>query len=145
MGNNISKIGAHIYVKDGLQAVKIYTEAFMLDECGDPWLDEDGVLIHQELRLDGELFMSVTDERYLDDVMKMASVDGVHPIMMHTLYFRRTEDLRRAQKILYKAGNPFTGLRQEGHSILSCDMIDRFGVLWHLCAPKDWGSSFIPK
>jgi uncharacterized glyoxalase superfamily protein PhnB len=145
MKSHISKIGIHVYAKDGLEAVKTYKKAFELEEEGKAWLDDDGVLIHQNLLLNGELFLSVTDEKHLDDVMKKAYTEGVKPIMMNTLYFRDEDDLRRAYEILYKEGNPFTGLREEGHSVISCDIIDKFGVLWHLCVPKDWNSSFVPK
>lgn len=145
MKNHISKIGIHLYIKDGLKAVKTYKEAFELDEESEPWLDDKGVLIHQELRLNGELFMSITDKEHLDDVMKKVYLEGEKPIMMNTLYFREENKLKKACEILYTEGNPYTGLREEGHSIISCDIIDKFGVLWHFCVPKDWNSSFVPK
>jgi uncharacterized glyoxalase superfamily protein PhnB len=144
MESSISKIGSHIYAKNGLEAVKLYKEAFKL-EVENPWLDDDGVLIHQSLMLNGEIFLSVTDEKHLDDVMKNVCIEGSRPVMMFTLYFRNEDDLRRAYDHLYKGCNSFTGLREEGHSIMSCDIIDKYNVFWHLCVPKDWNSSFVPK
>jgi uncharacterized glyoxalase superfamily protein PhnB len=141
----ISKVGCHVYVKGGLEAVKIYKEAFKLEENGKPWLDEEGVLIHQELRRNGELFMSVTEDKHLADVMIKEYPEIVKPVMMNTVYFGSEDDLQRAYKLLYKDENPCTGLRAEGHSVISCDIIDKFGVLWHLCVPKDWNASFVPK
>lgn len=46
MGNFISKICSHIYVEKALEAVKLYKEAFMLEDRGTPWLDDDGVLVY---------------------------------------------------------------------------------------------------
>jgi uncharacterized glyoxalase superfamily protein PhnB len=144
MENSISKIGSHIYAKNGLEAIKLYKEAFRLD-VEKPWLDDDGVLIHQNLMLNGEIFMSITDEKHIDDVMKKAFTEGAKPVMMYTLYFHNENDLRRTYNLLCKDCNSSTGLREEDHSILSCDIIDKYSVFWHLCVPKDWNSSFVSK
>ena len=147
MENQVSKIGIHVYTKSGIEAVRVYKEAFSL-EVGEPWLDDEGRLIHQELRRNGELFMSVSDEKHHDDEIYKTyqdSSDCFRGNMMYTVYFHNEHDMRRAYELLHKNGNPNTGLRAEGHSSISCAMFDRFGVLWHLCVPKDWNASFVPK
>ncbi len=52
----MSKIGSHIYAKGGLTAIEFYKKAFELEEEGKPWLDEDGILIHQNLLRNDGLF-----------------------------------------------------------------------------------------
>lgn len=145
MENYISRIANHVYVKGGTEAVKLYKEAFKLEEKGKPWLDDDGILVYQELLRNGEHFISVSEDKHLSDGVKREYPDVVRPTMMNLVYFSNEDDLRRAFELLYKDKNPCTGIRTEGHSVNSCDMIDEFGVLWHLCVPKDWNASFIPK
>ena len=45
----ISRIGNHIYTKGADEAIKFYKEAFDLEEKGEPWLDNEGLVIHQDL------------------------------------------------------------------------------------------------
>jgi len=143
MKNHISRIANHVYVNDGLEAVKVYKDAFMLEIKGAPWLDDEGVLIYQELQLNGNHFMSVSDDKYLGDDMKKEHPNGVSAsVMNNCVYFAREEDLRRTFEILYKDGNPCSGFREDhkGQSLFSCDvdLIDKFGVSWYLCVRRDW-------
>lgn len=140
----ISRIGHHLYVDGGLEAIKLYQEALGLELYGKPWLDEQGILIHGELQLDGTHFMSISDIEYQDDVMKKLDYAVVNPRMMFTLYFSSEKDLQRAYQMLAAETSPSTGLRPEDHSVISCDLIDQYGVCWHLCVPKDQSAFFIP-
>lgn len=54
-------IGNHVYIRGGVEAVRLYKEAFNLEE-NKPWLDDEGLIIHQELLRNGELFLSVIEE-----------------------------------------------------------------------------------
>lgn len=143
MGNFISKICSHVYVEGALEAVKLYKEAFGLEDRGKPWLDDDGVLVYQELGRNGELFISISENKHLFDEFIKEYPDGVSPTMLFIVYFENEDDLRRAYKILYKEGNSSTGVKSEEDII--CAFIDKFGVYWHLQVPKDWNASYIPK
>ena len=142
MGGFISKICSHIYVEGALEAVKLYKEAFELEDRGTPWLDEDGVLVYQELGRNGELFISVSEDKHLFAEFKRDYPDGVSPTMLFIVYFENEDYLRRAYRLLYKEGNPCTGVKTEGDII--CAFIDSFGVSWHFQVPKDWNASFVP-
>ena len=147
MRTHISRIANHVYVKSGLEAVKAYQEAFRLEVEGEPQLDDKGVLMYQELRLNGQLFMSVSDAEFLE--IAGQHPHGIRPTMLNIIYFVKEEDLRRAFELLYKEGNPSTGLRtgeNKEHDVASCDVVfvDKFGVHWHLCVLLDWDSPLIP-
>jgi len=144
MLTKMSKIGCHVYANDGFEAVKVYKEAFGLDSNA-PLLDDGGSLISQELRLNGELFMSVCDKKHMDDVMKKASSNIVNPIMLFTVFFKCKDDLQKAQMCLCISENIFSGIKEPEKGVFYCDIVDKFGVMWHLCVPKDWNSSFIAK
>jgi len=74
----MSRIGNHIYSKEADTAVQFYKDAFGLETKGEPWRDDNGLIISQNLyRKTGELFMTV------------------------------------------------------------CDIVDQFGVSWHLAVPND--------
>ena len=143
MGSFISRISSHIYVEGALEAVKLYKEAFCLDDRGTPWLDDDGVLVYQELAKNDELFISISENKHLFAEFIKDYPVGVRPTMLFIVYFENEEDLRRAFGLLYKEGNPCTGVKPEGDII--CAFIDKFGVYWHFQVPKDWNASFIPK
>lgn len=133
----------HVYVNDGLEAVKAYKDAFKLEAKSEPWLDNEGVLIYQELQLNGGFFISVSDFKHLEAEMKKERLNNVKTTILNTVYFLKREDLRKAFEILYKEGNPYVGLRVseiEKYDTAPCDivMIDKFDVLWHLCVPVEW-------
>ena len=143
MKNHISRIAAHVYVKGGLEAVRVYKDAFGLEIKGEPLLDGEGALIYQELQLNGNQFICVSDVKYLGDEFKKERPDCVGlSAMNNCVYFAREEDLRRTFELLYKNGNPCSGFREdkEGYGIFSCDVdfIDKFGVSWYLCVRRDW-------
>lgn len=110
MSNFISKISSHIYVEGALEAVKLYKEAFGLEDRGMPWLDDNGVLVYQELGRNDELFISVSENKHLFAEFKNEYPEGVSPTMLFIVYFENEDDLRRAFGLLYKEGNPCTGV-----------------------------------
>jgi len=125
MNNYISRIGAHVYVKGSVEAVKLYKEAFRLEDRGNPILDGDGNIWHHVLSRDGEHIMSLSEDKYLPDELIRTYSDDVRPIMLFSVVFENEDDLRKAFALLSNGGNPCAGLRIEPHSIISCDVIDK--------------------
>jgi uncharacterized glyoxalase superfamily protein PhnB len=143
MGNFISRICSHVYAEGALEAVKLYKEAFGLEDRGEPWIDNDGALVYQELGRNGELFISISEYKHLFAEFIRDYPEGVRPTMLFIVYFENEDDLRRAYELLYKEGNPCTGVRPAGDII--CAFIDKFGVYWHFQVPKDRNASYVPK
>jgi uncharacterized glyoxalase superfamily protein PhnB len=120
-----------------VEAVKLYKEAFALDEKeGERILDNDGNIWHCVLLKDGEEYLSVSEDKYLPDALLRAYPDDTRPIMLFKVEFEKESDLKRAFEILSKDGNPCAGLKIEPWSIVSCDVIDKFGVFWYLIVWK---------
>ena len=144
MENYTSKIGSHVYVKGSIDAVELYKEAFRLEEEGEPWLDEEGLIVHQALTRNGVLFLSVSENKHLPDGFIKRYSAEMCPTMLFCVYFHNEDDLRRTFELLSEGGISCTELKAIGEDIV-CDVIDKFGVFWHLRFPKNQNASFIPK
>ena len=137
MADSISRIKSHIYVKGTLEAVNLYKNAFNLDEKeGERILDNDGNIWHCVLMQNGEEYISISENKYLPDSLIKDYPDDTRPIMLFKVEFENESDLKRAFDLLSKDGNPCAGLKVEPWSILSCDVIDKFGVFWYLIVWK---------
>jgi uncharacterized glyoxalase superfamily protein PhnB len=134
---NISKIKSHVYVKNSVEAVKLYKEAFQLDEKeGERILDDDGIIWHCVLLKNGEEYLSVSEDKYLPENLIRAYSEDIHSLMLFKVEFEDESDLKRAFELLSKDGNPCAGLKTEPWSVVSCDVIDKFGVFWYLIVWK---------
>ena len=144
MKNSISKIGNHVYVKGGTDAVNLYKEAFKLDKNGEPWLDDDGLIIYQQLERNGELFLSISEDKHLPDEFIKEYPDNIRPVMLFCVYFQNEDDFNEAFRLLKTGSKRISEPRPEGNDII-CEVFDKFNVFWHLRVPKDWNSPFIPR
>lgn len=137
----ISRIGNHIYAKDADDAVKFYKEAFGLDEKGEPWRDDEGLIIHQNLyRKTGELFLSVCDSKHLPNYsfrMKH-STDNCLAMLFYVFFSSETEMLKTVE-ILSEDARLVREVEKEepNMSELVCEIVDKYGVFWHLRVPHD--------
>ena len=134
----ISRIGNHIYARDADVAVKLYKDAFGLTE-EEPWRDEEGLIIHQNLWKDtGEHFLSVTEYKHLpnDSFIKKFSADNFLSMLFY-VFFSNENDMRRAFGILTENAKLVREIELEGEADLVCELVDKFGVFWHLRVPKD--------
>lgn len=145
MGNYISRIGPFVYVKGSVEAAKLYKEAFQLEDNGEPILDGDGNIWHHMLARNGEIIIGLSEEKYLPVELIKSYPDETRPKMLFGVVFENEDDLRRAFELLSKDGNPCAGLRVEPHSVISCDIIDKFGVFWYLYVPKDFNAPYVHK
>jgi len=144
MENSISRIGNHVYVKGSSEAVELCKEAFKLEEMGKPWLDDKGYIIHQQLSRNGKLFLSICEDKYLPKGFINVYSDKSQLAMLFCVYFQNKDDLDRAYNLLCKDGKQRTEVSFESKDIV-CDVVDRFGVFWHLRVPEDWNVPFVPK
>lgn len=89
LGNFISRISSHVYVENALEAVELYKKAFMLEDRGNPWKDEEGKLVYHELGRDDELILSISDKKHLFDEFHMECPSGLNLTMLNILYFEK--------------------------------------------------------
>ena len=143
MGNYISNIGTHVYVKGSADAIRLYKEAFNLEDKGEPITDKDGDIYHHMLTRDGEIFIYVYEDKFLPPELVKKYSDDSKPIMLFSVVFENEDDIRKAFRILSENGNPCAGLKVESWTILSCEVIDKFGVFWYLWIPKDKNAPYV--
>ena len=134
--NKISRIKAHVYVRGSVEAVELYKEAFGLEDKSERILDEDGKIWHCVLTRNGEEYISVSEDKYLPDALTKSCPDGIQPVMLFKVEFEDEATLKRAFDLLSKDGDPCEGLKVEPWSVVSCDVIDGFGVFWYLIVWK---------
>ena len=137
----ISRIGNHIYAKNADLAVKFYKDAFRLEEKGEPWRDDEGLIIHQNLyRNTGEYFLSVSDYRHLpnDDFIKKFDTDS-YLTMLFFVFFSNDNDMLKTVEILSEDAKLVREVEAETSNLseLVCEVVDKFGVFWHLRVPHD--------
>jgi len=132
MWNKANKFGSHVYVKNSPEAVALYKEAFGLEMKGKPTLDADGNVWHCVLQRNGEEIISISEDKYLPEMLIKEYPADTRPVMLFEVEFDIEAELKRAFGLLSKGGNPCAGLKVEPWSKLSCDVIDRFGVFWYL-------------
>jgi uncharacterized glyoxalase superfamily protein PhnB len=134
---DISSVQAHVYLKGSIEAVDIYKEAFKLDEKeSERILDGDGNIWHCVLTKNGEEYISISEDKYLPNELIRDYPNDIRPLMLFKVEFEYENDLKKAFALLSKDGNPRDGLKIEPWSIISCDVIDKFGVFWYLIVWK---------
>ena len=136
MWNKKHGLGSHVYVKNSVEAAKLYMEAFGLEVKSSPTLDADGNIWHCVLQKNGEEYFSISEYKYLPEMLIKDYPEEVRPVMLFEVEFEKEDDLKKAYELLSKDGNPCAGLKVEPWSKLSCDIIDRYGVFWYLIVWK---------
>ena len=145
MRKNISKIGPHVYVKESVEAVKLYKSAFELEDKGAPVMDAEGDIYYHTLTKNDDFFVGVSEDKYLQAAIKKGNIDNARPTMVFTVAFESEDDIRKAFNLLYEDGNPSTGLIAEPGATIYCDLVDKFGVCWCLFVPLNWDDRVVPK
>jgi len=136
MWNKKNRLGSHVYVHNSAEAAELYKEAFGLEFKGRPTLDDAGNIWHGILQKNDEEYFSISEDKYLPEMLIKEYPDETRPIMLFEVEFENEGDLKKAFELLSKEGNPCAGLKVEPWSKVSCDIIDKFGVFWYLIVWK---------
>ncbi len=122
------KIGTGLYVKNSMEAVKLYKEVFGL-ELGYHVKNPDGTYFHSELYKDGQEILSVVE----------ASGDYItENIVQLSVSFENESAVEKAYFLLSEGGTIKTPLGPLPWSPCAADVIDRFGVWWYITAPQHY-------
>ena len=134
----ISRIGTHIYAKGADTAIKFYIDAFGLETRGEPWRDDNGLIISQNLyRKTGEVFMTICDYEHLPNEIFINKLNTENCLtMLFYVFFSSDSDMRGAVEVLSENARLIRDVEKEG-SALVCDIVDKYGVFWHLAVPAD--------
>lgn len=127
------KLGIGLYVKNSIEAVELYKEAFGL-ELGYHVKNPDGSYYHSELCKDGQEILSVVEQ---------ATNSMKEKIVQVSLELDSAEEVKRAYERLSEGGNIDLPIGPLPWSPCAASVIDRFGVWWYISSnshypPEDY-------
>lgn len=122
-------LGATLYVKNSVEAVDFYIEAFRM-ALGYNVKNNDGSFLHAEL-LKGERSIFAVSENNEDEVVQSMLVSK-RPTMSYGVNLEDDDELNHAYKILATGGHILRELGSLPWSPRSADIVDKYGVCWYI-------------
>lgn len=125
------KLGATLYIKNTVEAVEFYKEAFGMS-LGYNEKFEDGTYMHAVLLRDGHEVFAVSESRNDDFVNAMlsSSLKESRPTMSYGINFDNEDEVRKAYSMLVEGGKVLIPLGSLPWSSCSADVVDKYGVYW---------------
>ena len=123
------EFGATLYVKNSIEAVDFYMDAFGMS-LGYNAKNEDGTYLHAELLKNGESIFAVSENS--EEEIVRAMLNSPRPTMSYGINFEDDEELKHAYQALASGGHVLRELSELPWSPLSADVVDRFGVYWYI-------------
>ncbi|NLV58805.1 MAG: VOC family protein [Clostridiales bacterium] len=127
------KLGATLYIRDTVQAVEFYKEAFGLT-LGYHEKYPDGSFLHGALLRDGQEVFAVSESRNDAFVQTMlaSNLKDARPTMSYSIDFGSKEEVEKAYALLAKEGTVLLPLGSLPWCSCCAEVVDRFGVYWYL-------------
>jgi PhnB protein len=127
------QLGATLYVKNSVEAVAFYMEAFGMT-LGYHARHPDGTFLHAELHKDGREIFAVSESS--DDAVVQAMLAAHPPTMSYGIDFQSRAEVDKAFAMLADGGHVLRPLGALPWSPWSADVVDRFGVYWYITLPQ---------
>lgn len=118
--------GVGLYVKNSIEAVEMYKDAFDL-ELGYHVLNKDGSYFHSELYKEGEQGFAVVES----DI----SPSKENPVQL-CFTFDTKDELTHAFDILSNEGKVIMEICELPWSPCCAEVVDKFGIRWYLTVPQ---------
>lgn len=127
------KLGATLYIKNTMEAVKFYEEAFGMT-LGYHVKNPDGTFMHAALlRGEQEIFaISESQNEPLVNTMLTSTLKESRPTMSYGINFDNEEEVKKAYAMIEKEGNVLLPLGSLPWSSCCADIVDKYGVYWYL-------------
>jgi uncharacterized glyoxalase superfamily protein PhnB len=127
------KLGATLYVKNSIEAVEFYKNAFGMT-LGYNERNPDGTFLHAALIRDGDEIFAVSESQNdnLVEIMLKSSLKYSRPTMSLGVNFNNKEEVQKAYKILSVGGNVLFPLGSLPWSECAADVVDKFGICWYI-------------
>lgn len=127
------KLGATLYIKNTLEAVEFYMEAFGMT-LGYNEKFPDGTYMHAELQKDGETIFAISEHKNDDLVVNMHELGAkkLLPTMSYGIDFATEDEVRKAYEMLKKEGTVLRPLGKLPWSVCSGDVLDKYGIYWYI-------------
>lgn len=125
--------GMTLYIKNTLEAVKFYQEAFGLS-LGYHEKIPDGTYMHAELQKNGEnvFVVSESQNNALVSVLHEFAQNKVPPTTSIGFQFETEDEIKRAYDMLTAVGVVCRPLGALPWSVCSADVLDKYGVYWYI-------------
>ena len=127
MEDKMRYYGVGLYVKNSIEAVEMYKEAFSL-ELGYHMLNPDGTYFHSELLSGGKEMFSVVESS--------ESKCTANPVQIGVTFDDKAQ-LLNAFDILSNNGNVMMEVGELPWSPCAAEVIDKFGIRWYLTIPQN--------
>jgi PhnB protein len=127
------KLGATLYIKNTVEAVEFYKEAFGMT-LGYNEKFQDGTYIHAVLLRDGHEVFAVSESRNDDFVNAMlsSSLKESRPTMSYGINFDNEDEVRKAYSMLVEGGKVLFPLGSLPWSSCCADVVDKYGIYWYI-------------
>jgi uncharacterized glyoxalase superfamily protein PhnB len=123
------ELGATLYVKNSLEAVDFYINAFGMTLDYNAKHD-DGSYLHAELQKDGKTIFAVSENN--DDEILRSMLAAKQPTMSYGVNFDSDDELHHAYKLLSEGGHVLRELGSLPWSPSSADVVDKYGICWYI-------------
>jgi PhnB protein len=122
-------LGATLYVKNSVEAVEFYIEAFKMT-LGYNVKNSDGSFLHAELLKGEESIFAVSENN--DEEIVRSMLASKQPTMSYGINLINDDELYQAYKILVEGGHILRELGSLPWSPCSADIVDKYGVCWYI-------------
>ena len=122
-------LGATLYIKNSVEALAFYLNAFGMD-LGYNAKNDDGTYLHAELLKGGDSIFAVSEND--DEVIARSMLASKRPTMSYGINLDNEEELDHAYKALSEGGHVLRGLGALPWSPASADVVYKYGVYWYI-------------
>lgn len=127
------QIGMTLYIKNTVEAVEFYKNAFGLS-LGYHEKFPDGTYMHAELQKDGKNVFAVSESPNDELVAAMHDLakKKISPTTSCGIHFDTEDEINKAYSMLRMEGVVRRPLGPLPWSICSADILDKYGVYWYI-------------
>jgi len=127
------KLGATLYIKNTIEAVNFYKEAFGMT-LGYNEKFPDGTFMHAVLLRDGNEVFAVSESQNeaFVNVMLTSSLKEARPTMSYGITFDNEDEVKKAYSMLAEGGKVLFPLGSLPWSSCCADVVDKYGVYWYI-------------
>jgi len=122
-------LGATLYVKNSVEAVEFYKDAFGMT-LGYHAKNNDGSFLHAELLKGDNSIFAVSENEDEETVRSMLA--SKRPTMSYGINLDTDGELLHAYNTLIKGGHILRELGELPWSPSSADIVDKYGVCWYI-------------
>ncbi len=127
------KLGATLYIRNTVEAVAFYKEAFEMTLGYHEWFP-DGTYLHAELHRDGHEVFAVSESHNdaLVSLLLASKPKESRPTMSYGINFDSEEEVAKAYSRLAEGGNVLHPLGSLPWCSCCAEVVDKYGVYWYI-------------